>query len=128
MLRPFLLMVLLMTVATPLYAQSSPDDEDQFQWLEEVLGEKPLDWVKQQNGQSTGELSKSPRFQQFNDRILQILDSNAKIPMISKAGDWYYNFWRDAKNRRGLWRRTTDRKSTRLNSSHSSVSRMPSSA
>ena len=105
MLRPFLLVVLLMTVPTAAFAQSSPVEEDQFQWLEDVLGDKPLDWVKQQNGLSTGELSKSPRFQQFNDRILQILDSNAKIPMISKAGDWYYNFWRDAKNRRGLWHR-----------------------
>ncbi|MFN7770789.1 MAG: prolyl oligopeptidase family serine peptidase [Planctomycetaceae bacterium] len=108
MLRPCLLLLgLLMTVSTPLCAQSPEGKEDQFQWLEEVLGDQPLDWVKQQNGQSTGELSQSPRFQQFNDRILQILDSNAKIPMISKAGDWYYNFWRDAKNRRGLWRRTT---------------------
>jgi len=108
MLRPFLLLLgLLMTVPTPLLAQSSGGEDDRFQWLEEVLGDKPLEWVKQQNGQSTGELSQSPRFQQFNDRILQILDSNAKIPMISKAGDWYYNFWRDAKNRRGLWRRTT---------------------
>ncbi|WP_449374563.1 hypothetical protein [Arthrobacter psychrolactophilus] len=27
--------------------------------------------------------------------------------MVSKRGDWYYNFWRDAANPRGLWRRTT---------------------
>src|SRR5262249_33547633 len=28
-------------------------------------------------------------------------------PMIEKEGPYYYNFWRDAKNPRGLWRRTT---------------------
>ena len=27
--------------------------------------------------------------------------------MIQKLGPYYYNFWRDAKNPRGLWRRTT---------------------
>ncbi len=27
--------------------------------------------------------------------------------MIDKHGDHYYNFWRDARNPRGLWRRTT---------------------
>ena len=27
--------------------------------------------------------------------------------MIEKEGPYYYNFWRDAKNPRGLWRRTT---------------------
>src|SRR5205823_4549989 len=36
-----------------------------------------------------------------------ILDSDAKIPYINKAGPFYYNFWRDAKHVRGLWRRTT---------------------
>ena len=63
--------------------------------------------MKEQNAESTGELTGTEQFQQLNDRILKILDSDARIPMVSKAGDWYYNFWRDAKNRRGLWRRTT---------------------
>src|SRR5262249_1582776 len=30
-----------------------------------------------------------------------------RIPFVSKHGPHYYNFWRDAKNKRGLWRRTT---------------------
>lgn len=99
-----LVLGLLMTATLPALAA---DREDPFQWLEEVLGEKPLDWVKEQNSQSTGELTSTEQFRQLNDRILAILDSDARIPMISKSGDWYYNFWRDAKNRRGLWRRTT---------------------
>ena len=27
--------------------------------------------------------------------------------MVSKQGLYYYNFWKDAKHKRGLWRRTT---------------------
>ena len=36
-----------------------------------------------------------------------ILDSDERIPRSTKHGRFYYNFWRDAKNPRGLWRRTT---------------------
>ena len=46
-------------------------------------------------------------FKQLEAGILKILDSEAKIPFINKLGAYYYNFWRDAKNPRGLWRRTT---------------------
>ena len=47
------------------------------------------------------------QFQALERRILEILDSDARIPAIQKIGPYYYNFWRDAKNPRGLWRRTT---------------------
>ena len=40
-------------------------------------------------------------------RILDILDSKERIPGVQKLGPWYYNLWKDAKNPRGLWRRTT---------------------
>jgi prolyl oligopeptidase len=80
---------------------------DPFVWLEDVTGEKPLDWVKERNAESQAELTGNPEFQQLNDRILKILDSDARIPFVGKAGGYYYNFWRDAKNKRGLWRRTT---------------------
>jgi prolyl oligopeptidase len=83
------------------------DPGDPFQWLEEVTGAKPMVWVKERNAESTGELTQSGRFQALNHRLLEILDSHARIPTIQKLGPFYYNFWRDAKNPRGLWRRTT---------------------
>ena len=46
-------------------------------------------------------------FRALDHRILGILDSDARIPAIQKIGPYYYNFWRDARNPRGLWRRTT---------------------
>lgn len=30
-----------------------------------------------------------------------------KIPRVAKYGEYWYNFWTDAQNPRGLWRRTT---------------------
>ena len=83
------------------------DANDPYQWLEEVLGEKPLAWVKERNAESVGELRRSEQFRTLDHRILEILDSEARIPAIQKIGPYYYNFWRDAKNPRGLWRRTT---------------------
>jgi prolyl oligopeptidase len=83
------------------------DNGDPNLWLEEVTGEKALAWVKERNAESTAELTRSDEFKALNDRLLTILDSDERIPLINKAGPYYYNFWRDAKNKRGLWRRTT---------------------
>lgn len=80
---------------------------DSFLWLEDVTGDRALNWVKERNALSTGELTKEPGFQELQERLLKILDSRDRIPDISKRGPWYYNFWRDDKNKRGLWRRTT---------------------
>jgi prolyl oligopeptidase PreP (S9A serine peptidase family) len=38
---------------------------------------------------------------------LSILNSKDRIPAVAKHGKFLYNFWRDEKNVRGLWRRTT---------------------
>ncbi|BBY27881.1 prolyl oligopeptidase family protein [Mycolicibacterium sediminis] len=38
---------------------------------------------------------------------LEVLDTDARIPYIRRRGEHLYNFWRDAQNPRGLWRRTT---------------------
>jgi prolyl oligopeptidase len=83
------------------------EPEDSYQWLEDVTGERALAWVKERNAESTSELTQSQRFRALERRILEILDSDARIPEIEKWGPWYYNFWRDAKNPRGLWRRIT---------------------
>jgi prolyl oligopeptidase len=83
------------------------DPDDPRIWLEDVTGDRALAWVRERNAESTAELTKSPAFQALEQRLLAILDSNAKIPMISKIGPYYYNFWKDANHKRGLWRRTT---------------------
>ncbi|MGP0070275.1 MAG: prolyl oligopeptidase family serine peptidase [Isosphaeraceae bacterium] len=81
--------------------------DDPYLWLEEVSGAKPMAWVKERNAESTGELTRTDGFRTLEHRLLEILDSDARIPTIQKVGRYYYNFWRDAKNRRGLWRRTS---------------------
>ncbi len=103
----WLLSCLLVLTFGPSFQAPRDDLADPFSWLEEVTGDKPLAWVKERNAESISELAQSDQFQALDRRLLEILDSDARIPMISKHGAFYYNLWRDAKNRRGLWRRTT---------------------
>lgn len=80
---------------------------DTYQWLEDVTGDKPIQWVRAQNAKSEAELATSADFKTLERDIKAILDSDAKIPVVEKIGDHYYNFWKDKNHQRGLWRRTT---------------------
>ena len=87
-------------------ATASPD-ADPFLWLEEVTGEKAIEWVKARNAKSQAKMESDPQFNALREDLLAILDSDARIPFVGKQGEYYYNFWRDKKNERGIWRRTT---------------------
>jgi prolyl oligopeptidase len=95
--------------AAPLGTDSSGTDAnvDPYLWLEDVTGERSLNWVRQQNAVSTNELQFAPVFEPIRRRLLSIMDSKERIPYVAKHGRWYYNFWRDQTNPRGIWRRTT---------------------
>ncbi|MBS7458816.1 prolyl oligopeptidase family serine peptidase [Coralloluteibacterium stylophorae] len=86
---------------------SMSTDTDPYLWLEEVEGERALDWVKQRNSESEAVLERAPGFEALRSDLQAILDSDAKIPYVTERGGWYYNFWQDAEHKRGLWRRTT---------------------
>ena len=88
-------------------AAPSPDAEDPFLWLEDVEGERALNWVREHNATSRKLLEAEPGFAQTRQSLQAILDSKERIPAVVRRGDWLYNFWRDEKNTRGLWRRTT---------------------
>jgi prolyl oligopeptidase len=80
---------------------------DPYLWLEDVTGDKALDWVRARNAKAEAELASSAEFKQLEGDIRAILDSDAKIPGVEKIGAYYYNFWKDKQHERGLWRRTT---------------------
>ncbi len=86
--------------------QQTPAD-DPWLWLEEVEGEDALAWVEEKNATSTAFLEALPTFEPMRERNLSIYDSEDRIPFPAIRGDFIYNFWRDADNERGLWRRTT---------------------
>ncbi|MFJ6027814.1 prolyl oligopeptidase family protein [Pseudarthrobacter sp. NPDC092424] len=85
---------------------TSPEPTDENVWLEEIYGEEQLAWVREQNSR-TEDLLQDAEYAELEGSILEVLDSTDRIPMVGKRGDWYYNFWKDRENPKGLWRRTT---------------------
>ena len=85
----------------------STDPEDPFLWLEDVDGERALAWVRERNAESQALLEARADFAPTRERLLAILNSNERIPYATRRGDWFYNFWQDETQPRGLWRRTT---------------------
>jgi prolyl oligopeptidase len=81
--------------------------EDPFIWLEEVLGEKPLAWVRERNADSNKVLTARTEYAPIKTQLLEVLNSKDRIPAISRRGSFVYNLWQDDKNKRGLWRRTS---------------------
>jgi prolyl oligopeptidase len=87
----------------------SPDDADAdpFLWLEDVTGTAALDWVRERNAAGMAALAEGQRFAEMRDAVREVLDSQDRIPYAGRRGEYLYNFWQDAANPRGLWRRTT---------------------
>jgi len=102
-LRLLLLTLLFVTVASA----ATPPSSDPWLSLENLDSPASMSWVRKQNAVTLHALAESPSFQAMNSRFLAILDSDARIPYVVKHGDALYNFWRDSKHPRGLWRRTS---------------------
>ncbi len=80
--------------------------DDPYIWLEDIHGQKPLAWVKEQNAKSLGLLKADPRYQTGYDFLLNVLDAKDRIPYGRLDHNHIYNFWQDAEHPKGVWRRT----------------------
>jgi prolyl oligopeptidase len=89
---------------------SASDDhvsDDLYQWLEDVESDESMDWVRARNELTVDRYAKSPDFEALKQKLETVLTSNDRIPRVRKRGRYFYNFWQDAKNPRGVFRRTT---------------------
>ncbi len=82
------------------------ESKDSFLWLEEVEGEKALEWVESKNRTTAGLLKQDPVFSEINKNCLEIFNSKERIAYPHIRGQYIYNFWKDEIAERGLWRRT----------------------
>ncbi|MGV0042884.1 prolyl oligopeptidase family serine peptidase [Mycobacterium colombiense] len=88
-------------------AHTAPEDtQDPYLWLEDVMGDEALDWVRARNEPTLARF-RDENFERMRTEALEVLDTDARIPYVVRRGEHLYNFWRDAANPRGLWRRTT---------------------
>jgi prolyl oligopeptidase len=86
-------------------AQKQPILDDPYIWLEEIQGEKALAWVEEQNQKTFAVLKADPRYEEVRDGSEAILNASDRIPHGGIRNGFVYNFWRDDKAVRGLWRR-----------------------
>ena len=82
-------------------------DLDPYLWLEEVEGEKSLAWVEEQNEETFTRYTQSNTFKKKYERIKKELNDDERIPSAYYQNGEMYNFWRDEKNVRGIWRKTS---------------------
>jgi len=71
--------------AGPLLADpmtTSDTDTDPWLWLEDVEGERALDWVRARNADAAAALEADPHFADLEKDLLAILDSDARIPFV----------------------------------------------
>jgi len=84
---------------------AAPDD-DPYLWLEEVEGVRALAWVEAQNKRTLAQFGDA-RFAADRDALVAIFDRPDNIPYVGRRGSYLYNYWIDANNPRGIWRKTT---------------------
>src|ERR1700761_3622880 len=100
--------ILIAAAAFLLVAAKGADSvDDPYLWLEDVHGAKPLAWVAEQNERTRGVLKGDPRYQPDHDAVLKVLDATDRIPLGGAIKNYVFNFWQDAANPKGVWRRTT---------------------
>lgn len=81
-------------------------ETDENLWLEDIYGEAQLAWVSAQNERTLATFD-AETLAATRASLLEAYDADDRIPLVSKHGDWLFNFWTDAEHPRGLWRRTT---------------------
>ena len=81
--------------------------DDPFIWLEDVDGERAMQWVRAENLKSLGVLEQDPRFATLHAEALAIAEATDRLPTPAFLGGQIYNFWQDATHVRGIWRRTS---------------------
>jgi len=82
-------------------------EDDPYLWLEGVDDEKALDWVRTENAATAGRLTSNPLFDELYAEARAILNAASRLPAVHQQGEWLYNYWRDDKHPRGVYRRTT---------------------
>ena len=75
--------------------------------LEEVDGAEARAFVAASNEKALSALTGDSRYELFRQQAEAILTATDRIPGVSFLGEGLGNFWQDAANPKGVWRRTT---------------------
>lgn len=75
-------------------------------YLEEDANKKTIEFLANHNKQTLETLGSNPLFNELKSKAYEVLTSDDRLIYGSIRGDYFYNFWKDKENPRGLLRRT----------------------
>ncbi|KAK0360654.1 hypothetical protein LTR94_026472, partial [Friedmanniomyces endolithicus] len=85
------------TAASTAPGFAASDATDPYIWLEEVEGDRAMEWVKAHNETSLGVLQGDPRYEGLHQQALDLVQSRDRIPSPGFTHDGHVdNFWQDA--------------------------------
>ncbi len=88
-------------------ANGQQSSDDPYIWLEDVHGERAVEWVKAENQKALATLQSDPRYATFYKSALEALDNKDRIPFVTFRHGELHNFWQDPNHLKGIIRRTT---------------------
>ena len=113
MIRPLFLIILVVSVfsgcQTSQFSQAKRMGivDDSYLWLEDIEGDKSLEFVKSENERTLNHFRSNPLFQKIENDARSIYLAKDRVPLVTLKNGELYNFWQDKKNPRGIWRKTT---------------------
>ena len=105
--KPGAVVVLTRSDAAVSTASAAGEQGDPYAWLEEIDGERAMQWVRAHNAATAKKLESQPIYKELHAEALSALDSASRLPQIVQRGPWIYTFWKDDKHPRGIYRRAT---------------------
>src|SRR5262245_49338220 len=85
---------------------AQPSVADPYLWLEDVEGQRALDWVRAENARSLPVLENDRRYEGLLNAAMEVAQSRDRLALGQVRGGYLYNFWQDPDHVRGIWRRT----------------------
>jgi len=119
MMKSLMFGVALAVFSAPAFAQTPPPHlpadlspagvraADDHLALEQVDGAEAMAFVAASNERALASLTGDRRYETFRQQAFDILSATDRIPGPSFLGEGIGNFWQDATNPKGVWRRTT---------------------
>ncbi len=91
----------------PTQSPPAASPADPYLWLEDIDGQRSMDWVRRENARSLPVLENDRRFPALLQAALQVAQNRDRLPLGAIQHGYLYNFWQDEDHVRGIWRRAT---------------------
>ncbi len=79
---------------------------DPFDWLEQLDGQRSLQWIQDQNARTIDEFSTST-YRDYESVLLSVYAHNEKTVSVDRYGEYVYAVHRSSDHLKGCWQRTT---------------------